>query len=215
MNIIITDSQFDINNIIFLEPKQNIIIEGVFTKFIYSNGFISINGIFVCFDIIPMLDISSNIFSPVNISNQHRFKPISDNDMNIAPVIYVCTQSSNLQRINCKNDTDLNSSQFSRPVSYSQKYKINNQSNKFSIKNQEYIIQTEQRLLDYYKAFFNCKKQSIYILKNQIQNDDKCYNNFYKSSDKLNDTKCLKISGIWETDTEIGITYKIINGKSI
>ena len=180
MNIIITDSQININNIIFLEPKLNIIIEGVFTKFIYSNGFISINGFFVVFDIIPILDISSNI----NI-------------------------------FNCKPETDLNASQFSRPVSYSQKYKTSNQSNKFFIKNQEYIIQTEHRLLDYYKAFFNCSKQSIYILKNQIQNDDKCYNHFYKSSDKLNDTKCLKISGIWETDTEIGITYKIINGKSI
>ena len=34
---------------------------------------------------------------------------------------------------------------------------------------------------------------------------------FSDSSDKINNTFLLKIAGIWETDTEYGLTYKFIN----
>jgi hypothetical protein len=34
---------------------------------------------------------------------------------------------------------------------------------------------------------------------------------FSDSSDKINNTFLLKIAGIWDTDTEYGLTYKFIN----
>lgn len=34
---------------------------------------------------------------------------------------------------------------------------------------------------------------------------------FSESSDKINNTFLLKIAGIWETDTEYGLTYKFIS----
>ena len=52
MNIILGISQIEIKNIMFLETKKNIIIDGNFTKLIYADNNVSVNGIFVTFPIL-------------------------------------------------------------------------------------------------------------------------------------------------------------------
>lgn len=47
MNVVNTVSQFNINNVFFLDIKQNIIMDGNFTKIIYSNECFTILGIFL------------------------------------------------------------------------------------------------------------------------------------------------------------------------
>jgi hypothetical protein len=85
----------------------------------------------------------------------------------------------------------------------------------FLLKIRDFEIQT----LKYYKQMFECEKHIRTILTTQMENGwlryytDKSPNNGYP---KPNKTKyILKISGIWETATEIGITYKVLQVISI
>lgn len=75
MNIVMDISQLEIDNIIFLETKKNIIVDGNFTKIIYSDPFITFNGIYINLPIIfNNLDkniIKNNIF--FNPSNNFLF----------------------------------------------------------------------------------------------------------------------------------------------
>ena len=51
MNLACNISDFEIENTFFLDIKQNIIIDGTFTKIIYSTSNVSFNGIYLIFPI--------------------------------------------------------------------------------------------------------------------------------------------------------------------
>lgn len=46
MNIILDTKRFSLGNVNFLETKRNMIMDGNFTKLIYSNEWFSMNGIY-------------------------------------------------------------------------------------------------------------------------------------------------------------------------
>lgn len=155
MNILFNISQIDINNIIFSDSKKNIIMDGNFTKIIYSNSIISTNGIFINFPI--------HIFSIENISNKYVVKFLT-RDLDNYDII----------------------------ISFSQ---------------------LEIQLLEYYKQYYNCNKTISTILHDQLHHgniklhiENHILN--YTNIDKIK--VFLKISGIWETENSVGITYKIM-----
>ena len=47
MNIVLNQNDFDIENINLLKKRNNTVIEGSFTKFTYSNEFLTMNGIYL------------------------------------------------------------------------------------------------------------------------------------------------------------------------
>ena len=49
MNIVLHKHQFNIESINLLKKKTNTIIDGVFTKFIYSNEYFTMNGLYLEF----------------------------------------------------------------------------------------------------------------------------------------------------------------------
>lgn len=51
MNIVLDIPQYNIFNLFFLEKKQNIIMDGTFTKFIYSNQHFILNSLYLYFPI--------------------------------------------------------------------------------------------------------------------------------------------------------------------
>ena len=51
MNVILDISNFQLNNIIFLENKRNMIMDGTFSKIIYSTQYFSLNSIYFDFPI--------------------------------------------------------------------------------------------------------------------------------------------------------------------
>ena len=51
MNVILDIYGFQLNNIIFLESKRNMIMDGTFAKIIYSNQYFSLNSIYFDFPI--------------------------------------------------------------------------------------------------------------------------------------------------------------------
>lgn len=78
----------------------------------------------------------------------------------------------------------------------------------------KFFSQLEQQLLDYYNQYQQRSFKKCNLLNKQL------FNGFIKinSSNKYFDKSrkfIIKISGIWETKTEIGITYKIFDANKI
>lgn len=51
MNIIFDINKFTLGYTFFLEPKRNMIMDGIFSKIIYSNQYFTLNGIYLYFPI--------------------------------------------------------------------------------------------------------------------------------------------------------------------
>jgi len=85
-------------------------------------------------------------------------------------------------------------------------------------KNINDIIRIEIQILEFYKQLFQCKKKIIFMLKEQLyEGNIKLYKehfyNYIKFPNKQKNylpNVILKISGIWETEDNIGLTYKFI-----
>ena len=148
MNLVLDINNIDIINVSFLEKKDNTIVEGIFSKIIYTDEFVTLNGIFIDF--------------PLEIV--HTDKMINKN------YLFFTLQSN---------------------------YNIISK-----------IQELETKLIDCYNIEKNICKKNVFNLYNQlISGKIKIYNNAYNSK---NNHIVLKISGLWETTNEIGITYKFI-----
>jgi hypothetical protein len=154
MNMILDINNFQIENIYFLEKKDNIVFDGIFTKLLYSNNCFIMNGIYF------QLPIEFIKISEVN------------------------------------NKTVIN-------------YQI---MNKLNLLNIQEITNLENKIIDYYKKMYNCNKNFVNNLSKHISSGIiKIYNNHEKSNFYIKNTFyfIIKISGVWETHNEVGVTYKI------
>jgi hypothetical protein len=152
MNIVLETNKFSINDIYFLEKKKNIIIDGNFTKIIFSNKYFTMNCIYIKF--------------PIELVKSER----SDN----------------------KN------------IIYYNPYNPNN-----LIIIQEFA-KIEYNIIEFYKKMNNCHKKVVNSLSKQLYSGMiKIYNMFREYNENHILQYIIKISGIWETNNEIGITYKI------
>jgi len=148
MLILLNLCNFSISCISLLEKKINIIMDGYFTKILYSDNCMTMNGIFFKL--------------PISISSR------------------TCYQT----KCTAYFDTILNNDWI---------YKLS-------------II--EKQIINYYMFFFGIiNKSPNYSLKQQLQNG---YIKYYKDTNSKKSLYYIKLSGIWETENEIGITYKII-----
>jgi hypothetical protein len=153
MNFIFDINDFQIENMHLFEKKKNIVVDGIFTKIIYSDKLLSMNGIYLNFP----LEITSN----QNIYNNKNVYFYSYTKMN---AVYI-----------------------------------------------KELSQIEEYIVNYYKHFYNVNKENSMVFAKQLQSG------FFKLYREQNtDRKCgtvkyvLKISGIWETKNEIGITFKLL-----
>jgi hypothetical protein len=156
MNVILDIYGFQLNNIIFLESKRNMIMDGTFAKIIYSNQYFSLNSIYFDFPI-ELLSI--------------------EKQMN----------------------------------KYIMKYNPNSYINNTLIQE---LTKIEYRIIEYYKQINEINKRTNCILNRQLLTGNlKIYKDYNLSKINKNPPQyIIKISGIWENNNEIGITYKIIEG---
>lgn len=156
MNVILDVYGFQLNNIIFLESKRNMIMDGTFAKIIYSNQYFSLNSIYFDFTI-EILSI--------------------EKQMNKFIMKY-------------------------NPTSYANNTLI------------QELSKIEYRIIEYYKQINQINKRTNCILNKQLLTGNlKIYKDYNLSKVNKNPPQyIIKISGIWENNNEIGITYKIIEG---
>lgn len=92
-----------------------------------------------------------------------------------------------------------------------------NSSHNIEIINQFFSI--EESILNLYQNTNQINKKKTFVLNNQLFTGNiKVYKDNSDSTDDIfysNKLFILKISGIWENDSEFGITYKIIIAKKV
>ena len=192
MNLLCDVSNFSKNNIVFLEMKKNIVIDGYFTKMIYSDSYLSLNGLYLycpieeyvetnlqtnlmeSVDEVDVVDLSQN--SGVGLTNEYW---IERNKKNVA-----------FSLANIKN-----------------------------VQLMKELSRIEHEIIEYYKDFYKINKLNVYSLRNQMKTGNikvlckpssqiHSIGDDTKNTPNTSNTFVLKISGIWETDSNIGITYK-------
>jgi hypothetical protein len=163
MNIVLESiSEIDIKNISFLETKKNIIVDGNFTKIIYSDTYVTMNGIFAKF--------------PLKITD-------TDSTMNKSTLAFNPNIMHNYSMIKVLSDI-------------------------------------EHKIIDYYNHEYGINKKSVYILLNQLMTGKiKLYREGRDREISIKEWNTsniiIKISGVWETNDEVGITYKFLEMISI
>jgi hypothetical protein len=155
-------SNFILSNMYFLETKKNIIMDGNFTKLIFSNEFFVMNGIYILFPI----DHSGS--EKIMNKTQIRFNPFQQHNQTLI--------------------------------------------NEFS--------KLEKSILEYYKQSRMCNCKIVPLLQKQLligfmKTNKEYKNQFLINENNKNTQYVLKISGIWETQDEIGLTYKLFEVNNL
>jgi hypothetical protein len=153
MNILITLERFSINEVFFLETKENTVMNGTFIKIIYSTPYFTLNTLFLDFPFI----LNTNVFN----GNQY--------------LVFNFTDENNV---------------------FIDKF----QQIEYEIL-QQYLEMNESHNLEL------IKKRPNYMIYKQLKNGIIKY---YHYSNNYNLKYYMKISGIWETDKEYGLTFKVI-----
>uniref|UniRef100_A0A6C0B685 Uncharacterized protein n=1 Tax=viral metagenome TaxID=1070528 RepID=A0A6C0B685_9ZZZZ len=154
MNIILDISNFQLGYMYFLQPKQNIIMDGIFSKIIYSNEYFSLNSVY--------LYMPLDIQYIEKIGNKNNARLVADSSINNALI--------------------------------------------------QELSKIENRIIEYYKQTHpnkSSKNSVVSIYKQLMSGNIKLYS-VRKECDITLPQFILKISGIWESQFDIGITYKII-----
>jgi len=151
MNIAYSLEKINLQNVFFLDSKKNIIMDGKFTKIIYSDSLISTSGISAA---VPFRNTSID-----KTSNRNLLKFSSTDITNIR----LATQ----------------------------------------------LIDIERDIIDYYKNLSQSNKTPVLTLRDHIKNG--CIKIYRESFNPKSVVKyVVKISGIWEDQYRIGLTYKFI-----
>ena len=155
MNIAYKLEQLNLQNLFFMDSKKNIIMDGKFTKVLYSDDLITTNGISM---IIPFHNTTL------------------DKTYNKTMLKFQTTDPTNAKLCN--------------ELAWIEKY-----------------------ILDYYKQITSNAKASTTTLNDRMKNGNvKIYRDSNSTSVKH---VIIKISGIWEDQTRVGLTYKFMESISV
>jgi len=173
MNFLLNIEDVSTTNIYFSNAKHNMIMDGNFTKLIYSTEYCTTNGLCIDLGLVPTeIHKMNSYYNDIRSNNKY----IMYFDMNL------------------ENRTMI-----------------------------QQMMKIEQDVLTYYMEYCGITlKRADYILKTQLMNQNvKFYSHVRNVShdnsfrgdgeDTVNAGNFyLKISGIWENETNLGITYKVV-----
>jgi hypothetical protein len=195
-NIVYDIPQFQIQNVFLLENKKNMIMDGNFTKIIYSDDLFILYGIFLN---VPLLvdgfstnGISGNKyffkFQPNHVANENTV----NNMINIEYRILEFYKS--IFKVNKKITTVLRNQLYN---GYIKIYK-----NMSHVREERVSLMSDDALKSKYVNKVGCIVQRAEIL-----------DNVYPAKKSF----LIKISGVWEDNESIGLTYKfeLLSGKRI
>ena len=219
-------------NVYFVEKKKNIIVEGDFVKVVYSTDSFEMNGVYIAIDFctfqksacgIKSVPSSHRLWTEVNPENECEFRAISgrevegddtrrqnesSSDKSWIQIVNKVTQNRDFSSQKRADDTENTKIDISRNTKKIITFDPNSKDNKLLI---EKLCKFEHDIIKRYIEE-NCpKKTATYILKNQLMTNTVKYHSENKELGKKtnNIERCiLKVSGVWETATNVGITMK-------
>ena len=151
MNIAYSLDKINLQNVFFLDSKKNIIMDGKFTKIIYSDHLVSTSGISA---VVPFRNTSIDKTSSRNLL---KFQP--------------------MDVVNTRLIGEL--------------------------------TEIERSMIEYYKNLSQNNKTPVLTLRDHIKNG--CIKIYRESFNPKSEVRyVIKISGIWEDQYRIGLTYKFI-----
>jgi hypothetical protein len=197
---------FQSHSLNFLDTKKNMVIDGFFTKIIYSDATVSLNGLYLhC----PLESVSIPNFPIASSNSQHRFAGVSNPHTRNQ---IVSSYQENGRTIVTKKI----------PFMFS----LTNPNNIHFIKE---LNRIEHEIIEFYKDFFKINKVNVYSLRNQlksgnirvIQRIEYATERKISESDHINNVQIpverspemmkslvIKISGVWENEMNVGVTFK-------
>jgi hypothetical protein len=206
---------FQIKNIFLSDTKKNIIMDGKFTKIIYSDELITTHGIFLK---IPFQSVGKPESSSITILSKSSGQKSIMHQQSV-PTTRPQVDEKSEEFTDADNSYNKNKDSTNDPstTKYRQIYKLQSH-DILNSKNITDIIRIEIQILEFYKQLFQCKKKIVFMLKEQLQDGniklykEHFYNyiNFSYKQNPIIPNVILKISGIWETEDNIGLTYKFI-----
>jgi len=238
MNLLCDVSMFQVNHIFFLDTKKNMVIDGKFTKIVYSDAVVSLNGLYMYFPIesdSKMLTKNTSRFITSNDAILREHRSLADNHgkgqtERVASSLLTQKGALHLEpakRVpSCYADPEkFGSAIVTKKIPFV--FSLLNSANIYLIKE---LNRIEHEIIEHYKEFFQIHKTNVYSLRNQLKSGNiKVVHKIPQlSSDYehiltevgIDTDDCIrpnfsgdlpivvKISGIWETDTNIGITFK-------
>lgn len=178
MNMILDINHFNIENVQFLDKKHNIIIEGDFTKIIYSDSHLTMSGIYIYFPLFIKY-----------IKNNIAYFNYNDNRSTIDKLVAI---ESNIlvEYLNNKNR--------SNKFVYAQK--------KQSIVNAP-DLRSDGKVNRTFTTLGKEKTLECKILFTELKSGTMKVNTSYDAIPKIYGF-VVKLSGVWENQITIGITHK-------
>ena len=152
MNISLNINSFCLENLFFLEKKQNIVMNGFFTKIVYSDKNIIFNSVFLGFKI--NVDSEKNITTTTASSSPF----IKHNNTSFPKKTWKTTTPHTLKnnKIHFENIGH---------ITTTTSVFFLTETNLFIIQK---LIEIENKILNFYKQYFQIKKNNEYLLKNQL-----------------------------------------------
>jgi hypothetical protein len=248
MNILLDSLNFNIHNVFFLEKKKNTVIDGSFTKLVYSTNYFTMNGLYFTLPFLckPKKQSCKQIKYGWNAkitgreaiggrenSGERNSKEFEANsgEKSSTELTNVNQGLKNLDSSHSakisgreavgyrENSGERSSKEFLRSFTEENviPYKSTIHFYPHDVINLQYIIslsEIESAILTLYKSMNDINKKSKVILTSQLYSG--CFKIYKEHSIHYGTNPYfLKISGIWETPDEIGITYKIIETVKI
>lgn len=194
--------KFAIQNVMFLDANKNKIIHGTFSNLIYTSPNVTFNGLYLNIPLYPGYSqkISDNTSVAVKMLKS-KFNNLHPTDGSFTPL----SSTMDNWRSNCTN-ASIESSNIDIVLDLDVLHKLD---------------KIEYEIIESYKTFFNNKKTSSYQLKSFFR-DSVIKNNFALISNEsiltttnpfyiqTENAVILKISGIWETKSNLGINFKFM-----
>jgi hypothetical protein len=199
-------------NIYFTEKKKNIIVDGDFTKILYSTDVFEMNGLYI-FTPFHILNVAM-----LPAANQLKNANIMDLSSNIHASSSRIYEEETIVKDRTPNQNQ-NWTQINRVIRRT--FSIDFRST-YNLELIEILCKIERNIIDRYIVSHCPSKTASYILKTQLLSGTIKYHSEYKDMnrgvDSSDDTThlsltcktILKISGIWETASSVGITMKFI-----
>lgn len=241
MNIVLDVDSIEIKNISFLDSKKNIIVNGKFTRLMYSNSFLTMSGLYIDFPINLHTINESNLFG-ISRTNNYIEDILNDSPSHKNTLFFNVNNPTNVNII--KQICDL---EYKLLNYYKSEFLLSNNNN---YKSFSLILNKQLSFgkLKLYKELSNSTNNTLFEEKSKLQsvlfaknssnyfsllpppppgfstiNYSGFYNNldcirFEEKNKTVSQKKMhivLKISGIWETKDEIGLTYKFLETYSI
>jgi hypothetical protein len=177
-------------NIQFGDKKKNMIIDGQFSKIVYASHYFVSNGIFLHCRI---------LVKPPGLDGRIRLHDHTNPDFSLKAFADILNRWDNRQGENVL------------PVyPYKSVYKFDPNLDD----NRDTVVQLcimEEQVLEYYKTMRNIQKTNVYNLKSSLLNGNiKIHDEMDMSVYKHPNEYILKISGVWETNMNVGLTFKFM-----